>query len=113
MYEFEYLNKDRVVASVLADLQNNKVQVVRYTDSFLDNPLPRGNLNIFDLYDFIEGRCFPRSRANAKEVLASLNLTEYNPYEIVKKTHGIQWDDFYWIRFKGENLTYNDVKVRG
>ena len=39
-------------------------------------------------------------------------LSEYNPYEIVKHTHGVSYNDFIWFRFLGEKLTSKDVLVR-
>ncbi len=36
----------------------------------------------------------------------------YNPYELCLKTHGVNTDDFSWIKWKGETLTWDDVKVR-
>ncbi len=35
----------------------------------------------------------------------------YNPWEIVRKTHGFLWDDYMWIRFEGETLTWEDVNL--
>lgn len=35
-----------------------------------------------------------------------------NPWEWVRISHGVMFDDFLWIRFPGENLTWEDVKIR-
>jgi hypothetical protein len=46
--------------------------------------------------------------------LEDMGLSAYNPWEIVKITHGVMLEDFVWIRFDGEDLKWNDVKhVRG
>ena len=51
-------------------------------------------------------------RADIGEKLTNLGLKEYNPYEIVKRTHGVSYNDFIWFRFPGEKLTSKDVLVR-
>lgn len=54
-------------------------------------------------------RCFEEARPDKYELLNRLGLTEYNPWEIVKVTHGRLWDDYLWIKFEGEDLTWKDV----
>lgn len=46
------------------------------------------------------------------QLLEHLGLKEFNVYEILKKTHGVDVDDFSWIRFSGEDIAWDDVKVR-
>lgn len=46
------------------------------------------------------------------EMLDSIGLKEYNLFEIFRRMHGIDIDDFTWFRFEGEDLTWDDVKVR-
>lgn len=66
----------------------------------------------YQLNKILELRCWDRGRADINEILAHLGLKDYNPYEIVKKTHGVSWNDYIWFRFPGENLTSKDVLVR-
>ena len=89
-----------------------KFSVAVYTDHFLDAPMPQDRKDMFTLMKFFEDRCFPRTRANCDELLKELGLKEYNPYLICIKTRGQQWDDFYWIRFKGDIVEYKDIKLR-
>ena len=53
-----------------------------------------------DLDLFLRERCFPESRGNAKELLRQLGLDEYDPLQIVEKTHGRTSDDDMWLRFR-------------
>ena len=46
------------------------------------------------------------------EMLKHFGLKEYNLFDIFKTMHGMDKDDYEWCRFEGEDLTYNDVKVR-
>lgn len=108
--EFTYMHKDKELAHII-EYSNGKVEMDLYSDDFLDNPL-RNGVNKHGLERFFEDRCFPRSRANARELLDLLGLDHYNPRYIVMETHGVQYDDFYWIKFDGETISWSDVKVR-
>ncbi|MBQ9278218.1 MAG: hypothetical protein IJ224_06245 [Lachnospiraceae bacterium] len=59
----------------------------------------------------MQERVLPPCRCDEK-MLKHLGLTEYNAYKILRQTHGVDVDDFKWLRFDGESLTWNDVKVR-
>ena len=82
-YSFEVFWKDDITASV--NVHGDKVRVMR---------------------------CWDRRREDIDEILVHLGLKEYNPYEIVRKTHGVSWNDYIWFRFPGEKLTSRDVLVR-
>ena len=32
--------------------------------------------------------------------------------EILKKTHGVSFDDFFWVKFNNENITWDEVRIR-
>lgn len=63
-----------------------------------------------DFYDFLESRCFPRERVNCKQILKG-KLYGYEPFSIVKETHGAMADDCFWLRFDDEELTWKDVNI--
>lgn len=66
-----------------------------------------------DLLEFYEDRCFPRERENCKEVLKSIGLDYYDPEEICRKTHGVQFDDFIWLQFSDEpQVNFEDIRIR-
>ena len=65
------------------------------------------------MFTYIEGRCSERSRPDQAELLNLIGLDVYNPYEIVKKTHAVTPDDYFWFRYPGENLKWEDVDVFG
>ena len=52
-------------------------------------------------------------RTQLDEYLKDLEINEFNPYEIVKKTHGTMWEDFMWLKFPEETITWKDVCLRG
>lgn len=112
--EFEVLWKNKLCAKVRVDYKSQKVDCKQFTDDFLARPFNKKDedVTIDDVLDFFEFRCFPRERANRDQLLKDLGLDSYFPREIVRKTHGIILEDFMWIRFKGETITYDDIKVR-
>lgn len=61
---------------------------------------------------FLEDRPLPRTRQNIDYCLKLMGLKEYDKVAIIKATHGLCTDDCYWIRFEGETITYDDIKVR-
>ena len=52
-----------------------------------------------DFEYFLQDRCFPASRGNAKELLKALELPGYDPLAIIEKTKGRLADDSLWIKF--------------
>lgn len=52
-----------------------------------------------DFNDFLKERCFPATRGNAKEILRQLQLTSYDPLQIVEKTRGRMAEDHMWLKF--------------
>lgn len=66
-----------------------------------------------DLVEYYEDRCFPRERANCKQVLKGLGIDYYDPEMICRKTNGVQFDDFVWLQFSDEpQVCWEDVKLR-
>lgn len=112
--KFDFLCKDRVLATVVADYQAKTVSVQNFTADPIERPFGiRENPTIADLDSFFESRCFPESRYNKKAVLKAIGVDYYDPYLIVQKTHGRQLDDYMWIKFEGEELDYErDIKLR-
>lgn len=109
-YSFEVLWKDDITASV--SVQGDKVRVIRYIRHPLKQLFADDIMTRYQLNRIFEMRCWDRGREDIDKILARLGLEEYNPYEIVKKTHGVSWNDYIWFRFPGEKLTSKDVMVR-
>jgi hypothetical protein len=63
------------------------------------------------MFQFLLGRSFERARPDCDELLNYLGLETYNPYEIVQKTHGVCPDDYWWLKFDGEEINWSDVNV--
>lgn len=50
--------------------------------------------------EFLEDRCFPKTRGNMKAVLKELGIDSYDPLQIVERTKGRTADDNLWLKFK-------------
>ena len=70
---------------------------------------PDKHLTINDVYYLIRSRVFMDNPFTAPAQLAKLGLTEYNPYEIIKKTYGILPADAYWIKTANDRATFDDA----
>lgn len=112
LYQFSVFFKDSIVADVIVDTDNNHSEIKRYT-SGPTQPFMCDRNDIPYIYEFLKSRCFDDARPDLPQILGFYGLTENNPYEWCKKTHGVCFNDFWSMRFPGENLTWKDVKVRG
>lgn len=112
--QFEVLEHDRVIAKVKLHYMNQTVEV--WQDDTVEPvflPFPgKSKVLVSDVLDYFESRCVPRTRHHIDKILQSMGLQEYVPTDIVKKTHGVLYDDYVWIRFSGEELNCTDVHPR-
>lgn len=81
-----------------------------YTSDWHKHPFPR-TTEIYHMANALKDRLMPECRWTP-EVLAYIGESEYNVYRLLRKTHGIDRDDFWWFKFDDEDITYEDVKVR-
>lgn len=109
-FSFEVYWKDEITARVY--VKKKKVVVSRYTENPGKQLFASKEMTRFQLGKILEMRCWEKGRPDINEILNHLGLSEYNPYEIVRKTHGVSYNDFIWFRFPGEKLTSKDVLVR-
>ena len=108
--KFDVMFKDEKVASIT--VKDNTVHDLTYTDIRYKQPFIKKPVTIDFVNSFLERRSIPQNRNNIDEILFNLGLNEYNMLDILKKTHGVSFDDFWWIKFENEDLNWKDVKVR-
>src|SRR5690606_2590364 len=102
--EIEVFNKYVKVAHMTLEWEDGKGVVEQYSELMWDLPFRKlGNgghkISTDDVIEFFRERCFPETRADKDRVLQSLGLSMYSPMGIIKRTHGILFDDYIWIRF--------------
>ena len=102
--------KNRLTAKVHSE--GTKV----YVESTEKNPMkrlfPNMTLSRYQASEVLKMRCWDPGRPDIRELLAACGLTKYVPLDIVRKTHGVSYNDFLWIKFPGEDLRAEDVLVR-
>lgn len=104
-----YMCESRTLAKITIDYGSSLSEAPSVAvENFVTEPYlrPFGVRECVSYQDFLcllEGRCFPKSRANAKQLLRDAGIDFYDPMQIVKKTHGVMSDDFFWIRFDNED----------
>ena len=111
MLKFDIMNRDTLLYSI--EITPEKPMVNVYTEKSVYRQFPTDTPTNDEVLDWLEDRCFPRTRANKKEILDAMGLEEYDVLDIVKYTHGLMWEDYLWVRFPGEeNIKFDDIKLR-
>lgn len=90
-------------------VKNNRAKVQRFTDHPVKQIFRDDEIDVFRLANILETRCWQRDCRNIDNYLKKLGIPYYDPLAIVKKTHGVSYNDFLWFRFNGESLTWKDV----
>lgn len=104
--------KDEVYAHIVVNRETGEVQCEEYQDCLELQFFAMRPHTIEYMLKRMEDRTIDRNRSDMRDFLDYLGLKEYNPYEYCRKSHGVSYQDFMWIKWKGETLTWNDVKVR-
>lgn len=96
-----YLWRDTVCAIIDVDERYQKVKVYNYTSDLINRPFGRVESPTFEQFEeFLESRCFPRTRDKMKLMLKELDLPFYDPLMIIEKTGGRMADDEFSIEIE-------------
>ena len=100
VYAFDYMHYDEKTSTVSV-YDDDSVEVNDISDNWVELPFGTwgSEADIKDVEELLETRCFPRTRANCRQILDSGGLQFYNPLEICRKTEGRMSDDKFWMRF--------------
>ena len=101
---FQYYDGDKLCTTICADFTDETLLVENHISdpvktAFGNNRLPTWG----DFQSFLEDRCLPRGRSGLREYLDAIGVDEYDPLEIIEKTHGRMAEDSQWL--KVEKLT--------
>lgn len=93
--------KDKTYTVIFVDFAHEVIEIQNRTDDVLHrafgiNEHPTWN----DFEQFLETRCFPRSRAYAKEIIQGLGVNGYDPLEIAEATGGRTAEDEMYLTFR-------------
>lgn len=96
-----YMEDNKVRTIIDVDERLRKVKIYNYTHDFIRRAFGKKEHPSFEEYEeFLESRCFPRSRDKMKLMLKELNLPFYEPFLIIEKTQGRMAEDDFWIRIE-------------
>lgn len=94
-----YMYKNTVCTIIDVDEFSRKVKIKNYVKEPLFKAFGVNTEPTFEEYEeFIESRCFPKTRDKLKLELARLDIPFYDPILIIEKTEGRMSDDDFWIR---------------
>ena len=96
-----YMFENMVCTIIDVDESERKVQIKNY----IDNPQFRAfgintEPSFEDYEEFLESRCFSRTRDKLKLELQRLGVPFYDPLLIFEKTEGRMAEDRFWIRIE-------------
>ena len=112
MYNFTVMHENTPVADVKVSDDHRKVSVIKLVADSIIQPFSGADLSLDRVYRFLKSRCYEDGRSDLKEILKQAGMTSNNPWEWNRLTHGVMWDDMWWIRFTDEDLCWEDVRWR-
>ena len=109
-YSFTVLYKDIPVAHVDVSDNHKETIIEKLIPDGIMQPFNGDRLDLERVYVFLKSRCYEDSYVGLADILEVQNMTSNNPWEWNRKTHGVTWEDFFWIRFDGEDLLWEDIR---
>ena len=95
-----YMYQQHPCTIIDVDFLNQRVMIQNKTKDMLHRAFGVVEHPTWDDFEtFLKERCFPATRGNAKEILKQLQLTSYDPLQIVEKTRGRTAEDDMWLKF--------------
>ena len=110
--EFTVMHKNEPVADVKISENKKCVDIQKLIPDSIKQPFCGNNLNLDRVFNFLKDRCYEDGRGDLKQILSQAGLTYNNPWKWALVTHGVTYEDFFWIRFPGETITWEDVRIR-
>ena len=96
-----YMHKQSVCTLIDVNEVKREVRIFNYTDNMIFRAFGVVENPDFEMYqEFLESRCFPKTRDKMKLILKDLDLPFYDPFMIIEKTEGRMAEDDFWIRIE-------------
>lgn len=91
-------------------IKDGKLTYVKYSEDFNEQLFGYEPIDFEYLYIIFESRIFENNNPEKTEkLLLFYGLNEYDVYDILKITHGVQDDDEFWFRFD-EEIENDNIK---
>ena len=96
-----YMYHDRLCTVIDVEERQKRIKIKNFVQDPVFCAFGRNeNPDYKDYEEFLESRCFPRTRDKMKIMLEELNLPFYDPFLIVQKTEGRMAEDDFWIQIE-------------
>lgn len=96
-----YMYKEKVCTLIDVNEVKREVEIINYTDNIMYRAFGIVEAPNFEMYqEFLESRCFPRTRDKMKLILKDLDIPFYDPLLIIEKTEGRMAEDDFWIQIE-------------
>ena len=106
---FTVMYEDHPVTEISLSEDKKDISIKKIIPDSVFQPFSGNRQDIFRIYDFLKSRCYEDERADLKDILKKAKLKHNNPWEWVKLTHGVTYEDKFWIKFPGEKLKWRDL----
>lgn len=98
LLKLNYYNFNKLCTTIIADYTDEKIKIQNFSKELLYTAFgAKTSPDWQDFKEFLEDRCIPRTRAGLREYLEAIEIDEYNPLDIIKKTKGRMAEDHQWI----------------
>lgn len=95
----EYMYENELCTTIDIDFMNKKIYILNHTKDIIHLAFGVVADPTWDDFEqFLERRCFPKTRANIKNILRDIHVPSYDPLQIIEKTEGRMAEDHQWIK---------------
>ena len=97
----KYMHKDILCTVIDVDEVEKKIEIRNYVKNTMFRAFGINTEPEYEDYEeFLESRCFPKTRDKMKLELKKLGLSFYDPIMIIEKTEGRMAEDDFWIKIE-------------
>lgn len=99
-YRLDFMFKQQICTEIYVDFIHEKVKIYNRTDNIIRRAFGvNENPTWKDFEDFLEDRCFPRTRGLKEYLLKEIDIDNYDPFYIAKYNKGRTAEDNQYINF--------------
>ena len=101
----DFMFRQKVCTEIYVNFADKKIKIVNRTNDIMKRAFGiNENPDWNDFEQFLEERCFPKSRAFRKTILKKIGADGYDTLQILEKTDGRTAEDNHYIRFTRKEL---------
>jgi predicted DNA-binding protein YlxM (UPF0122 family) len=101
----DFMFRQKVCTEIYVNFADKKIKIVNRTNDIMKRAFGiNENPDWNDFKQFLEERCFPKSRAFRKTILKKIGADGYDTLQILEKTDGRTAEDNQYVRFTRKEL---------